>query len=480
REYWDCRTRAFKDSTILNAWASAGIKPFNPGVFTDDDYAPSQPSSTETYLPDSYPKRLPRAPDASSDDALFDPEALRELEEGREDNERRTSNVEQERGSGSESESDQSFVPSDTDDSSDDSSERSPSPTPVQPLTPTPSATPVPLLMPASRRTRSWTALLPSSSLASLSSSSLPSLSLSFSEELEILRHENAYLKDQLQAKTPSRVLLENTLLRQKYANALDEVTLLKAQRDAAQVHAVFAGQQYSVYKHRYNEKNKKKDNSRRVSTSARILTSEQGRMEIEEDAIRRADKKKADEEKQKQKSVNLHADIVRRAKQERLSSVFSGNINTMSKSKLVDIAFALKVPYDDTTAEVLCIRLKAHFDANEELKKHPRYIGLFERTRKRKDPPKENDTQSTRYPSPPGTMSDLTPRLPLQPSPYRFSQHIAHDHEHMPGPSTSAQTYPYPQTPQSTYSSYSTSVPPVLQPRPRFNPFSYPGSYAN
>ncbi|KAJ3721449.1 hypothetical protein C8R42DRAFT_721043 [Lentinula raphanica] len=214
-------------------------------------------------------------------------------------------------------------------------------------------------------------------------------------------------------------------------------------------MHAVFAGQQYLVYKlkHKYNEKNKKKDSLRRVSTSARILTLEQGRIKIEADSLQRADKKRADEERQKQQSDSLpHADIVQQAEQEQLNSEFSGNMKTMSKSRLVNIAFALKVPYDDTTAEVLRIHLNADFDANKELKRHPRSIRLFEHTQKCKDPPKENDTVLPRQPSPPISPPRFIPRQPLQPStPYQwqFMQHVDASHHHlidpsMPGPLTS------------------------------------------
>ncbi|KAJ4475481.1 hypothetical protein J3R30DRAFT_3705946 [Lentinula aciculospora] len=182
---------------------------------------------------------------------------------------------------------------------SDDSS-CSPSPTPGQPLTPTTIL--VPLSMQVSCLTCSQEALLPPPT--SSSSSSL-------SKKLDTLWQENAHLKQQLQAKIPSRFLLENNLLKQKYTNVLDEVAMLKAQHDAAHTHVVFAGQQYSVYKHRYNEKSKKKDSSQKVSTSACILTSEQGKIEIEEDALQRADKKSANEERQKQRSNLLHANIL-------------------------------------------------------------------------------------------------------------------------------------------------------------------------
>ncbi|KAJ3991180.1 hypothetical protein F5050DRAFT_1872356, partial [Lentinula boryana] len=203
----------------------------------------------------------------------------------------------------------------------------------------TPSPAPVPLnpLFHESslRRTRSQTACLsvnPPSSSSKSSSSSGSSFSRSSRELREVERLER-----------------EVAHLRQANAGLIEESASLRAQRDAAQAHAVFAGQQYSLYKYRYNEKTKKKDSSKRVTTSVRILTSNQGRKEIAEDSARKAEKKKAEEE--------------------RLNAAFSGSLKSMTK--------------------------------NEELKKHPRYIGLFERIRKRKDPPTGNDSAGSPGPSP-------------------------------------------------------------------------------
>ncbi|KAJ3978914.1 hypothetical protein F5890DRAFT_1478962 [Lentinula detonsa] len=133
------------------------------------------------------------------------------------------------------------------------------------------------------------------------------------------------------------------------------------------------------------------------------MMLNNEGRLEIEEETAKRAEKLRTETERQKQKSDAQRMDIVRRAEQDRLGSEFSGNMKTMTKSKLIDIAFALKVPHEDTTVDTLRIRLNAHFDANPALKKEPRYIGLFERTRKRKDPPQED---TTRLPPPPAFQS--------------------------------------------------------------------------
>ena len=81
KEYMAARSDAFKESTILQAWRKAGIKPLNPNIFTSRDYAPSTLTSVSDQLPPSVPDQLPAEylpPNwdvPSSDDPDFDPEA---------------------------------------------------------------------------------------------------------------------------------------------------------------------------------------------------------------------------------------------------------------------------------------------------------------------------------------------------------------------------------------------------------------------
>ncbi|KAE9391676.1 hypothetical protein BT96DRAFT_1001093 [Gymnopus androsaceus JB14] len=262
------------------------------------------------------------------------------------------------------------------------------------------------------QHTRSQTSQLSvTSSSPSLSSSSarFSTASSARSEELAQLRLEIANLKQ------------ENAGLKLESAS-------IKAQRDTAQAHAVFAGQQFAVYKHRYNNKVNKKELSKWVTTSARILTLREVRKKIEQDAAKKVQRQKVEAERETRKAEAEQADIIRRAEQERLGSEFSGSLNSMSKKALVDIAFSLKVPSKDTTQDALRVRLRAHFDTHEELKKHPRYIGLFERTRKCKDPPTEsNPGPSSRRPLPPSQRSPSPGPSSFAPGPSSF----------VPGPSS-------------------------------------------
>jgi hypothetical protein len=66
KEYMAIRRASFKKETILQAWRKSGIRPLNPDIFTDDDYAPSIPTSTAAHVPSSYPTR--------SENNIFDSE----------------------------------------------------------------------------------------------------------------------------------------------------------------------------------------------------------------------------------------------------------------------------------------------------------------------------------------------------------------------------------------------------------------------
>ena len=46
KEYMKARNKSITENLILSAWKKTGIRPFNPQVFTDEDFGPSFVSST--------------------------------------------------------------------------------------------------------------------------------------------------------------------------------------------------------------------------------------------------------------------------------------------------------------------------------------------------------------------------------------------------------------------------------------------------
>jgi len=56
REYLEARTRVMKESNITSAWKKSGIRSLDPDSFGPGDYGPAQLTSTNTFLPPSYPQ----------------------------------------------------------------------------------------------------------------------------------------------------------------------------------------------------------------------------------------------------------------------------------------------------------------------------------------------------------------------------------------------------------------------------------------
>src|SRR5258707_6697797 len=86
KEYMLARDEAFKAETIKKAFKNSGIRPLNPNIFTEADYAPSRVSSTQAHTPSTYPqavlgyqpyaplRALPRDDDDFADDDPCDGE----------------------------------------------------------------------------------------------------------------------------------------------------------------------------------------------------------------------------------------------------------------------------------------------------------------------------------------------------------------------------------------------------------------------
>ena len=71
KEYMDVREATFRSSTIVSAFKKSGIWPVDWSVFTDDDFAPSIPYSTEAQdLPSLL--ELPEVDELSDSGSDFD------------------------------------------------------------------------------------------------------------------------------------------------------------------------------------------------------------------------------------------------------------------------------------------------------------------------------------------------------------------------------------------------------------------------
>ncbi|KAJ3859893.1 hypothetical protein EV359DRAFT_67774 [Lentinula novae-zelandiae] len=91
-----------------------------------------------------------------------------------------------------------------------------------------------------------------------------------------------------------ARLRLKIANLERENAGLQLESASFEAQHDAAQAHAVFASQQFTL---------KKKELLKRVLTSAQVLTLREVRKEIEQDAAKKVQKQKVEAEREMQKA---------------------------------------------------------------------------------------------------------------------------------------------------------------------------------
>ena len=401
KEYFAARRKAFKPTTIQQAWRKSGLRPLNPDLFTPSDFAPSHSSSTASHTPSSFPQRMPHVPDASSDDGMFDP-SLITVDTGSNSSGLDTeyhgsdSDSESSTSSGSEgsvdeeaeemiharsiSRSDQEpeLDASDFDDVS-EGENTTPCP-PHRAQTNQSYPTGRPPLHPLSFSTPTSSSSSPHYTRSQAAPSLTGSSEIDRDEEIRALRRQ-----------------LETT----------------RAQRDAAEVHAVMAQREAAVWKFRFNQKREKaaEPSRRRLHTSSRVVTNDQGLAEAREDREKQQEKKRKELEKNSQKAAKEKENIVRRATQGS-TRVFSGPLSTKNKTDLEDISDALGLSITGTKA-VLISRIAEHFQKFPRLKEDPRFLSLFERAprgRKRAVPVHDSDATG---PEPPTQRQRLEPGPP-------------------------------------------------------------------
>ncbi|THG93507.1 hypothetical protein EW026_g7744 [Hermanssonia centrifuga] len=58
REYMSVRAETMTKKVIVAAWQKTGLSPFNPDIFTEIDFAPSNATSTKAHVPLSFPQPM--------------------------------------------------------------------------------------------------------------------------------------------------------------------------------------------------------------------------------------------------------------------------------------------------------------------------------------------------------------------------------------------------------------------------------------
>ncbi|KAK7461411.1 hypothetical protein VKT23_008589 [Stygiomarasmius scandens] len=229
----------------------------------------------------------------------------------------------------------------------------------------------------------------------------------------------------------------------------------VEAEHDAANVHAVFTQREASINAFQRNKKKLKKDGtSRRIHTRVRILTSEEGRLECQEDEARQTERRRMAEGKEQQWKEKERETLEWRITQTQTSAVFSGTLSTKNKGELGDIAALLALSVEGTKEEIkICIL--QHFDNHPEKKTHHCYVGLFQSHGWKRAVQDEND--SSYQQSVPAVLTpalqrrrldDLTNHHRAQstvfPSPLHFTPAVSYGHQpNVPSSSTTMPPIP-------------------------------------
>ncbi|KIK34933.1 hypothetical protein CY34DRAFT_17378 [Suillus luteus UH-Slu-Lm8-n1] len=141
-------------------------------------------------------------------------------------------------------------------------------------------------------------------------------------------------------------------------------------------------------YKERLNkkleDKSRKRPGKKRMKPYSRVLTSEEGRMELMELEAEQAEHERQEEASKQKKATEEQGKCDWRAEQERSQVAFTGAIKTKKLDELRDIAAALRLPETGLKAELLQ-RIVQFFNGQPELKKNQQYEGLFNPSRSRR-----------------------------------------------------------------------------------------------
>lgn len=473
KEYFVARRRAFTKTNISQAWRRSGLRPLNSDLFTASDFAPSHRSSTNCHAPPSFP-RMPRVPDLPSDDSVFDPAQFQHI------------------GDSSASESDTEYSHSgsaseglDSGDSSEgdsldegqferpqentvnphqstdwDSSESSDEDLPgiLRPDSPTglsESEEDVELQdTPTAKYSQRKGALpLLPSRISTPSNHTFPSPP----HYTRSKRQSDLPLVSRTQSlssmSTPSTSMEDfGTDPHRRIRTLQKELEYIRAQRDAAEMHAVFAQRESALWKYRFNKKQEKavKGRSRRFHTKGRVVTNHEGRQDARQEHEKRREKERKETASKAQKAAKQKEDLLRRAIQGSTRE-FTGSLASKNKTNLEDLADALGLDIQGTKA-VLVARITDHFSNFPRFKEDPRFRGMFERTtrgRKRLEPDDENmhlpaDTRPAQRPRLTDTSMDTVTNTYTSP----FSNHHPH-----PSPLPPVAVPPFPPIPVASSS---------------------------
>ncbi|KAH9018843.1 DDE superfamily endonuclease-domain-containing protein [Lactarius pseudohatsudake] len=381
REYMAARTKSVNEELIISAWRRSGIRPLNPEVFTEEDFAPSYSSSTKPPFPVSFPDPTNIA-DTSDPSPGGENECNSSLEDPGAESSALTdaSGLNVARGSPS---STLNQMPDPETVVNFPLSAQSTTPSP-QPTTPSPQSNETSRVLleeggreppaepgvqvpfrprmqprfkprPPVNRPRHQTRSVSRSASHSTSRSS--TTRLASSERAKVLEEELAYANGRIQE--------------------------LESSSGEWKTHCHFLCEVVSKLQNQLQEKeNRKGTHAKKTQAASRVFTSEEGRLQLQELREEAAQKALQQAEEVARKASE---DKERRERRADISRIFTGPLNkTRRKEELEDIAVALALPEAGRKDEIL-ERISSHFEEHPDLKTTPRFEGLFNpRPRKR------------------------------------------------------------------------------------------------
>lgn len=381
KEYMDVRSKTFKSTTIITAFRKSGCWPVNQDVFTDEDYAPSIPTSTSSrHVPGSYPvefEDLDNESDASdgnpahgmgnSDDELSD-----------------------------DNDSDNADVAIDN-----LNSENSQNNTAIasRPLS-TAAVSCHPLALPPQ-------AVVPNSATSTVRAPSSTLLALGPIPSRVFYASTTRRKRNSITIPSSNPVQVQLNALSQAYSHLSQQITELHSENSTLKAHCAIAGTEIQDLKRRLNVKENRPQKRRKLNVDARWLNSDEGlRLAEEQEALRIAEEQKKREAREQREAKEAEREEQRRQRDP--NAPFTGALTSKTKADLQDIAQILGLTIDGQKKEVLA-RINSHFDANPVLREDSRFEGIFNRTRRRPAMQTEPEDGTSNSAGP----SHLPPSLP-------------------------------------------------------------------
>ena len=364
KEYMAARTQSVNEELVISAWRRSGIRPLNPDVLTEEDFAPSYSSSTSPPLPVSFPDSTNHLDPLSG--------GANEGNDGAENT-----------GAESGTLIDASGLNVARGSSSRPNQVPGPEITHNFPLL----AQPTPLLPQSNERSH----LLheegrrepPNQPGAQGHAHRCTQLPFTRPPPVDVPRHQTQSVSQSLSRSASVTSSVTQSASSENFKRLEKRIEELESSSGEWRTHCHFLHGEVTRLRNQLQAKEKRRGtHAKRTQVEARVLTSEEGRLELQQlrEEARLKEQRQAEDAARK-----ATEDQARRNRRADNSRIFTGPLNkTRRKEDLEDIAVALALP-DGGKKDELLERISNYFEEHPDQKTTPRFEGLFNaRPRKR------------------------------------------------------------------------------------------------